>query len=152
MKQYTLELDKDAQRPIIHIPEFHNVDALLDTGSLFPVWCASEQQLQKFGGEKISDFAPFGGFGGNVVGKMYSLPTFQLGGLIYPHLKIIACEYPNMIMPLILPATMFNHLIYEIDNKHHCLNVTVPDDESHIRNLTIKEEDGRLHVFCTSAE
>ena len=146
-----MELRKEFQRPVIYLPEL-NLDAMLDTGSLFPVWCASEQQLQNYGGEKISDFAPFGGFGGKAVGKMYALPTFQMGGLIYPHLIIIACEYPNMIMPLILPATMFNNLIYEIDNKHHRLNITVPDDESHIRNLTIKEENGCLHVFCTSAE
>ena len=42
--------------------------------------------------------------------------------------------------------------IYEIDNKHHRLNITVPDDESISRNLTIKDENGRLRVFCTSSE
>ena len=151
-KQFTLNLDPAAIRPVVHIPEFHNLDALLDTGSVFPVWCASEDMLRALGAEKISDYAPFGGFGGLTIGKMYRLPIFQMSGLIYPHMSIILHDGFSLITPLILPATMFNNLIYEIDNKNHCLNITVPDDESISRNLTIKEENGRLHVFCTSSE
>jgi hypothetical protein len=47
---------------------------------------------------------------------------------------------------------MFNNLIYEIDNKHHRLNITVPCDESISRNLTIRDENGHLRVLCSSAE
>ena len=147
-----MQLKPDYQRPIIRIPEFHNLDAMLDTGALFPVWCASEEKLQRLGGEKISDFAPFGGFGGMTMGQMYRLPLFQMGGLMYPHMSLICHAGFSLVTPLILPATIFNNLIYEIDNKQHCLNITVPDDESVSRNLTIKGENGRLHVFCTSAE
>ena len=31
---------------------------------------------------------------------------------------------------MILSATMFQNLIYEIDDKNHKLNVTIPDEES----------------------
>ena len=128
MKQFTLELDKDAQRPIIHIPEFHNIDAMLDTGFLFPVWCASEEMLKKLGAEKISDYAPFGGFGGLTVGKMYRLPLFQMGGLMYPNMSLICHAGSSLVHPLILPATMFNNLIYEINNKLHRLIVKFVDE------------------------
>ena len=146
-----MNLRYEFQRPVMYLPNL-NIDALIDTGSLFPVWCATEKSLQELGGEKISDAAPFGGFGGMAHGKMYRLPTFILGKLIYPHFNIIACEYATMIVPLILPATMFGNLIYEIDNKPHGLNVTIPDDESPIRNMIIKSENGRLHVLCSSAD
>lgn len=43
---------------------------------------------------------------------------------------------------------MFHNLIYEIDSKNHKLNVTIPNNESTIRNLVIKDSDGRLHVLC----
>ena len=33
-----------------------------------------------------------------------------------------------------------------------CDEITVPDNESISRNLTIKDEGGHLRVFCTSAE
>lgn len=150
MNQFTLPLREEFQRPVIYLSEL-NLDAMLDTGSIFPVWCTKEAILRELGGEKIDDAFPFGGFGGMTTGKLYSLPVFRLGNLVYPHMKIIACEYPSMTWPLILPATMFNHLIYEINNKTHRLNITVPDDESISRNLTIKDENGHLRVFCTSA-
>ena len=151
MIQCTLELKPEFHRPVIRIPEFYNFDALLDTGSMLPVWCASESSLIRLGGEKILDYAPFGGFGGETHGKLYSIPLFQMGKLMYPHMNIIVHDNFFSIAPLILPATMFNNLIYEINNKTHRLNITVPDDESISRNLTIKDEGGHLRVFCTSA-
>ncbi|MBR3723019.1 MAG: hypothetical protein IKN12_09705 [Selenomonadaceae bacterium] len=152
MKQFTLKLNPNMQRPVVHIAEFHNLDALLDTGAVFPVWCADEKVLQAYGGEKISDFAPFGGFGGMTAGKLYRLPFFTMGGLIYPGMNIILHEGFSLITPLILPATIFDNLIYEINNKTHRITVTVPDDESSVRNLVIKESNGKLQVLCSSAE
>lgn len=147
-----MNLDPDAQRPIVHLTEFHNLDALFDTGSLFPIWCASEKRLQVIGGKKVSNYAPFSGFGGVTVGNLYDLELFQMGKLIFPHLKIIACEYPSMVAPLILSATMFDNLCYEINDETHLLNITISDNQSCIRNLTIKNKQGRLFVLCTSAE
>ncbi|MBR3622050.1 MAG: hypothetical protein IKN43_01710 [Selenomonadaceae bacterium] len=152
MKQFTLRLDEELQRPVIHLPDFYNLDALFDTGSVFPVWCAGEDKLKQIGGEKISDFAPFGGFGGMTAGKLYRLPIFTMGGLTYPYMNIILHEDFPFITPLILPATMFNNLIYEINNKTHRITVTVPDDESPVRNLVIKHSNGKLQVLCVSAE
>jgi len=51
---------------------------------------------------------------------------------------------------MILSATMFSGLIYEIDDCHHKLNVSVPDKESHVRKLKIEDSNGKLHIFCAS--
>lgn len=79
--------------------------------------------------------------------------SMLIGDLIFPNMHIIACnDLKNAPFQLILSATMFQNLIYEIDNKHHKLNVTIPDDESTVRNLRIKDSNGRLHVLCNSGE
>lgn len=46
---------------------------------------------------------------------------------------------------------MFHGLIYEIDDRNHKLNITIPDDENTVRNLKIEDANGRLHVLCTSS-
>jgi hypothetical protein len=51
---------------------------------------------------------------------------------------------------MILPATMFSGLRYEIDDENHEFNVTVPDNEPTDRDLIIKDKNGRLQVLCTS--
>ena len=38
---------------------------------------------------------------------------------------------------MILSVSMFSKLRYEIDDEHHKLNVTIPDTQSTVRNLTI---------------
>lgn len=64
---------------------------------------------------------------------------------------MIACkDLKNVPFQLILSATMFRGLIYEIDDKNHKLNVTIPDDESMIRTLTIRDSKGKLHIMCES--
>lgn len=74
---------------------------------------------------------------------------FIIGDLIFPNMSLIACsDLEKVPFQLILSATMFDNLLYEIDNKNHRLNITVPDDKSVIRNLRIKDTDGRLYVFC----
>lgn len=151
MKQMTLELDSAYQRPVVTLDNFYGLDAMLDTGAVYPVWMNGVESLCKLGAIKVIDSIEFGGLGGMTKGALYEIPSFQLGDLIYPHMKIIA-HRSHFPVPILLPATMFNNLIYEIDNKHHCLNITVPDDESIIRNLTIKDENGHLRIFCASAE
>lgn len=149
MKQITLPLDKNLQRPIAFLKNWHRIYAMIDTGALFPIWVAKEDTLISMKAELLSDDVTFGGFGGKAVGKLYKLPYFQMADLIYPDFHIILCEM-NMPCQMILPATMFSKLRYEIDDENHIFNVTVPDSQSNVRNLIIKDEDGKLHVFCTS--
>ena len=110
-----------------------------------------EEILSKLGATILIDHVEFGGFGGSAEGRLYIIPTFQFGELIYPNFHIIAhkMELPCQI---ILPATMFRKLRYEIDDENHALNVTIPDNQSNVRNLVSKDTGGKLHVLCTPAE
>lgn len=149
MKQFTLQLDKNYQRPIIELKTWHNFEALLDTGAFFPIWTADENILVKLGGTLEKENVKFKGFGGETTGNLYKLNTFIIGDLVFSNMSIIACsDLEKVPFQLILSATMFDNLLYEIDNKNHKLNITVPDDESVVRNLRIKDTDGRIYVFC----
>ena len=53
---------------------------------------------------------------------------------------------------MILSASMFSGLRYEIDDENHKLNVTIPDTQSFVRNLTIWDENGHLQVLCVSGD
>ena len=111
MKQFTLDIKKKIQRPVVHLDTFYGYDAMLDTGALFPVWVSEEE--------------------------------------IYPEFHIIACEL-KLPCHMLMSATMFRNLIYEIDDYNHRFNVTIPDTQSTVRNLVIRDEKGNLHVSCTS--
>ena len=144
-------LNKKPQRPIAYLKDWNGIDAMIDTGSLYPVWVADESILRIIGAELIRDDVGFSGFGGRVIGSLYMLPVFQFGELIYPHFNIIAHKL-DLPCQMILPATMFRNLSYEIDDGNHMFHVTIPDKESNVRNLVIEDRNGKLHVLCTSGE
>lgn len=150
MRQLIFNLSNTSQRPIVLLKDFHNYAALLDTGAYFPIWTADEGILTRYlEGKLIKKEVPFGGFGGQTVGNLYCF-TFTLGELIFPNMHIITCSDLNVPFHMILSATMFRNLIYEVDDKNHKLNVTVPESESCVRNLVIKDESGMLHVLCSN--
>ena len=48
MKQFTLPLKKNTQRPVVVLNEFYDLEVMLDTGALFPVWVEDEELLKEF--------------------------------------------------------------------------------------------------------
>lgn len=150
MLQMTMDLDHKQQRPAILLED--NLTALLDTGAFVPVWVDNENVLiEKFGAKFVKGNVPLAGFGGVTYGNMYQA-TFQVGALTFPNLHIIVNDELNNPFNLILSATMFQGLVYEIDDRRHKFNVTVPDGESLVRNMRIVDSSGRLHVLCESAQ
>jgi len=151
MKQFTFPLRKGVERPTMILGDPLYILAMLDTGSLFPVWVDNAAQLREMGGVPVAYDQPFGGFGGMTKGTIYRLPVFRLGDLVYPNFPIIAAP-SRLPCQMILSATMFSGLVYEIDDDNHRLNITVPDKRSPVRNLVIKTEGGRAHILCTDGE
>lgn len=142
-------LNEKFQRPIIYLNNWYRLNALLDTGALFPVWTAPEEALISIGAAKIKENVKFSGFGGETYGNLYRLKSVSIGKLIFPEMAIISCnDLKNVPYHIILSATMFHNLIYEIDIKNHKLNIIVPDDESTVRNLRIEDTNGKLHILC----
>lgn len=150
MKQFTLNLDKKSQRPIVVL---EGILAMFDTGAYFPVWTDDEDILVSVLGAKlVKRGVEFGGFGGMTKGNLYQINNFTLGDLIYPNMYIVSCNDLNVPFHMILSATMFCHLIYEIDDWNHKFNVTIPNGQSVVRRLVIEDYDGKLHVLCSDGE
>ncbi|NBH13302.1 hypothetical protein D3Z36_03690 [Lachnospiraceae bacterium] len=149
MKQFSLRLDKKQQRPVVLLKGA--LTALLDTGAFIPVWTDNEGILTDvLGGKLVKKGVPFIGFGGVAYGNLYQV-TIEVGDLVFPNMHIVANDELDTSYNLILSATMFQSLIYEVDDKNHKFNVTIPDSESNVRNLRIEDSNGRLHILCHSA-
>ena len=149
MKQFSMELNGAFQRPVIFMKDWYGLSAMIDTGALFPVWVTAEKVLLELGGELQDDNVAFGGFGGVAKGKLYRLPMLKVGQLVFPNIPIVYCEM-EMPIDLILSATMFSCLRYEIDDVSHILNIAIPDGQSCVRNLRIQDSNGNYRVLCTS--
>ena len=147
MKQFTLRLDATQQRPVVLLK--NTLTALLDTGAYIPVWTDDEDILvSELGGRLVKRNVPFTGFGGTAYGNLYKV-TLEVGELIFSDMHIVANSELNTSYNLILSATMFDGLVYEINTKTHSLSVTVPDDKSIVRNLRIIDSNGNIYVLCS---
>lgn len=149
MRQFTLNLDTTQQRPVVAL---NNLTALLDTGAYIPVWTDDEEILiSDLGAKLIKKNIPFIGFGGITHGNLYQL-TLEVGDLVFPNMHIVANNELNTSYNLILSATMFEGLIYEINTRFHTLNVTVVNDSDLVRNLRLIDKNGKIHVLCNARE
>lgn len=120
MKQYTLKLDNTRQRPVVILN--NGLTALLDTGAYIPVWTDDEDILtSELGAELVRKDVPLSGFGGCTHGNLYKV-NIDIGGILYPNMHVIANNEINATFNLILSATMFEGLIYQIDTVNHVLN------------------------------
>ena len=145
-----ISLNKNQSRPVFYILGSSNL-ALLDTGAEFPVWTGAKYTLiYQYKAVKVKVNVRFKGFGGVAVGDLYKVPIFKLGELIYPNLSVVLVENSNQHIQMILSASMFNKLIYEINDKYKYFKVTVPQEESNVRHLEVYDSNGRLHILCNN--
>ena len=150
MKQYSLRLDKTRQRPVVILN--NGLTALFDTGAYIPVWTDDEDILvSELDAVLVRNGMPLSGFGGSTFGNLYKV-NLDVGGILYPSMHIIANNEINATFNLILSATMFAGLIYQIDTVNHMLNIEIPGWESNVRNLRIVNADGKICVLCSTAE
>lgn len=150
MRQFSLKMDVAQQRPVILLE--NALTALLDTGAYIPIWTDEEEiLLSDMGGKLLKSSVPFTGFGGTTYGNLYQV-TLKVGDLIFLNMHIIANNDLNFSYNLIISATMFDGLSYEINTRTHWLHVTVAEDSDLVRNLRIIDSNGRLHVLCEAAE
>lgn len=151
MRQITLNLDENFLRPITILTAFHKLKALVDTGADFPVWIEDKEVLEKLGAVSLHKKVLFTGFGGNVQGELYRLDLIFGNSLnnsiVYNKMPIIACDQLNSTnYQIILPATIFENMIYQIDNINHKLNIDIPDGQVS-RNLGFREEGKGIVIY-----
>ncbi|MDD7332919.1 MAG: hypothetical protein PUG70_00830 [Lachnospiraceae bacterium] len=150
MRQITLNLDGSYRRPVAVLQ--NGLRAMLDTGAFIPVWTDNEEILVKMMGAKfLQSNVPISGFGGTTYGNLYQV-TLNIGDLIFPNMPIVANNELDPPFNMILSATMFSGLIYEVDTVNNVLNINVPDAESFIRNLTFDNGKGGRIVLCTTQD
>lgn len=138
-------LDKSL-RPVIEVGIFPGCRALIDTGAVIPVWVASESQLAA--SEDVRATGRRGtvsGFGGSSEGNLYEM-TLDFDGLYYIDLPIVASRMRNTPWHIILPATLFDNMIYTIDNIRRIAIFVAPDNQL-VRHLKYCDKDGSLYIF-----
>lgn len=146
-------LRSEQQRPIFSLTNYFSLDALIDTGAEFPVWQGDEHTFKLIFKPKLKkENVTFTGFGGTAVGNLYTIPVFMLGSLIYRDLPIVVVQSYNTGVRMILSATMFNNLIYEINDKCKYFKITVPSGEGTIRHLEVRDSKGELYIFYNSTK
>lgn len=144
--QMTIQLDEEARRPIAQIDWFEGCRALIDTGALFPVWNKSEDTLvKKLGAELIRRNVTFKGFGGETQGNLYRV-NFMLNNLHYINMPIIANRIQGANWSMLLSATMFDGMSYEIDTINKKLNIDVKDNQP-VRILRLSDDDNSISVY-----
>ncbi|MCM1125762.1 MAG: hypothetical protein NC429_04760 [Lachnospiraceae bacterium] len=144
--QITIQLDDEARRPIAKIDWFHGCRALIDTGALFPIWSINEDILiEELGAVLIKKNVTFGGFGGEAQGNLYKV-NFELNGMRYIDMPIVASKLINAGWHMILSATMFDGMIYEIDTVNKKLNIDTKDNQS-VRILRLSDDNNNMSVY-----
>ena len=112
-----LDCDRRFSRPVVAVDSlFPGCMALIDTGALFPVWTAPEESLLDLGvslDTKLSR-GKISGIGGSAYGNIYRI-TFDLNGVNYIDLPIIAIRHEKSPFHLLLPSTIFSGMEVDIN-------------------------------------
>lgn len=133
-------------RPIIEVGIFPGCKALIDTGAVIPVWTAAEAQLADLECVRSMDRrGTVSGFGGSCEGNLYEM-TLDFGGLYYIDLPVLASKMGNAQWHMILPATLFDDMIYTIDNIRRIAVFEVPDNQL-VRHLKYRDQGGGLYIL-----
>lgn len=147
--EFVLNLNKKWERPVVREKE---LNVLIDTGALIPMTTLSENILvELYNAKKVLDNVTISGIGGNdgeCKGKVYVLELFKLGTLSYPNLHIFVPDNRHVIeFDFLVSATMLNNLIIQFDFKNGNMLVRVPDDEQLVKNLVLKDRNGKITVL-----
>jgi len=143
MKEFSIPLKKDYQRPVI---ELYNLPTLIDTGSVIPVFSIYPVIFEKyFECEKILENGFIEGFGGDEKGSVYSIKNFQVGELIFNDFEVFVPEFPKLQFPFLLSATLFYGMEYTCDTINENFIVRMKDEQSFEREFKIKELRGMLY-------
>lgn len=130
--------------------------ALIDTGASLPVWVGSREILLLLGAKPSGDEGSFTGFGGSTKGIIYEIPAFNIGELTYPNMPIVLQDdftvkrvingrlvETKPIYNIVLSASLFYGMIYEVDTINSKFKITIPDNNM-VRRTHIKSVNGEL--------
>jgi len=149
--EFVLRLSEDYKKPTINIDE---MVVLIDTGADVPTFMLTEKQLKDVYNAKLfksvddkGEPLKIGGFGGKCTGKIYELEMFKLGELIFPNMRVFVPDNGIKGIDIVISASMFDGLMYDIDTINHTLTVHVPEKEQLIRRVKLEDKDGNIIVL-----
>ena len=143
MKEFSIPMKKDYQRPVI---ELYNLPTLIDTGSVIPVFSIYPSIFEKYFETKlILENYSIEGFGGEERGSVYSIKNFEIGKLIFKDFEVFVPREPHLKFPFLLSATLFYGMNYEIDNINEKFTVRMKDEQNFERDFKIKNLRGKLY-------
>lgn len=143
MNEITFKLDDTYIRPVVN---FEHSQALLDTGSLIPMFCFTKGILELMYNAKLQKAdVPIGGIGGTVKGDLYRLYDFKFGDITYTTLDIFRPKSekdPNETVrigptPITFSSTMFYDLDYRMSQKNKTFKIYLNDPADRFQRLTI---------------
>ena len=143
MKEFSIPMKKDYQRPII---ELYNLPTLIDTGSVIPVFSIYPPILEKYFEIKlILENESIEGFGGKERGSVYSIKNFKIGELIFNDFEVFVPRDPHLKFPFLLSATLFYGMEYTVDTINNNFIVRMKDEQSFERDFKIKSLRNKLY-------
>ena len=143
MKEFSIPLKKDYQRPVI---ELYKLPTLIDTGSVIPVFSIVPAVFEKYFESKlILNDGFIGGFGGEERGSVYSIKNFEIGKLIFKDFEVFVPRKPRLQFPFLLSATLFYGMEYTVDTINNNFIVRMKDEQNFERDFKIKELNGKLY-------
>ncbi len=116
-----LDLYENLARPVFMVENKHHY-CLLDTGALFPVWCAKEAALRVRYPDsyQTNDILPLSGFGGKgEKAPVYIIPEFRISKqtdcIIFKNFPVAVSQNINFkIFNMIIPAFLFRESVISI--------------------------------------
>lgn len=140
------DLAVGTNRPIIELNEiFQGCTALLDTGAIIPVWTKKVELLEALGATLYKKNVEFSGFGGKTIGDLYKI-DLQLGKIMYPGLPVVVHEDNKIPGYFIFSATMFNNMIYTIDDIAKKFIVILTDNQV-CHNIKVINSNDKITVL-----
>ena len=136
------KIKENSNKDVLEKISKHVFPVLIDTGSVVPIWTADLSVLKDLGATFHKPNVPISGFGGATYGDAYTLPDLYIGKLHFRDVKIVAsAELGNVPFYMIISATMFRDLAYEIDMIEYNLNIRLKSIDSFERKLLVYSKD-----------
>ena len=143
MKEFSIPMKKDYQRPVI---ELYKLPTLIDTGSVIPVFSIFPAVFEKYFETKlILENETIEGFGGKERGSVYSIKNFEVGELTFKDFEVFVPREPHVKFPFLLSATLFYGMEYTFDTINGNFIVRMKDEQNLEREFRIKDIHGKLY-------
>lgn len=149
MLEEIYNLDSKENSPVIVLPWFHNCRVLIDTGATLPIWLKSIVPLKIKGAAAQNKRVKLNGVGGKSEGELYRV-NFDFGNIHFKDLPIVHKEIRVADAYMIFPATLFEGMVYEINNICGTFTVKV-DNEAYYRQFKIRDSEGVPYIYLANA-